>query len=1193
MTTFTWHENQHTTFYPWDTRDTVLFRIGEKENIPISYLSISQDIEKLMEEHPWEEEVEIYLEVKDKRKEWDQTDMITTFKQLPLEERKLYVRYKTLQKEIDQSLWETLFQHEFQDISFEEWRQEVKQMETLEKEKKKRTRQLSQWFEELSMEEEKPIVGWKSEKHQILYQIHDPRTMEELFANVRMDNVWRLVLFHQKFFQWGEKNKWIAKMKRLKDPTLEVLCREIQTSSMETGIYLFHQELDTPLSIQLVSSQQNKNLYEIGVETSTEFPNLIEKVQETLEMSSSITKQTDVGMVGHFIIPQFYIDFPLFQDMCMNDPVVSYVLYINELHKPTFDVVMGVCLQQSMKDLLQMETIKNYDISIKNTHRQSGFQVMVSLHTPISEKKLGIFFLLIRLLMGRYLRKRDGIVDDYLKFIPNIKTILEKTQKSLIKNIKSTRPEYISKYPRMFVRNLYSVICQKPLQPTLVKEDEIYDLPKDSYLLFPPQPIAEINPEYYYCPSKEYPFAGLKEVDLKGKDTFINLAPCCFNSPQDKENEKKIGKLRTKDDMEEEEKEKTTTKTNIILGKFLIKHAGQLGTIRPPSMNRFFMAYDPFADYFRVGTEQSPSSLVYCMLTRRNKMGLTTPYHVAEVRLKIAEDPNCVDACLQENPGLTPEQVRSDIANPQVYFDPRRFYRAVELFFGVRMIVFTKSPNMTEEDAQLLLPFSMRTHYTNHSDLPFTIIFEHWGGKTNILSKFQYPHCELIGFKPFTESSMRFDFSPKGIFQLLENVVYPFDGNQAIQPFSRKKCWFFRHLIGQTPDPLGKIRWLHFQYYHQTFYAEIEPPLAIQDDIPIGDLPETLPIVKAQSMLRFLNKFDHWEKIHVPDPDGEIVYWTVSQQHVFWKSQEENSKLNLTFVCRLEQPQPLSLKERDNVLQKYIRTSIPTNTMLYKPSDSTTISHDEKIANLLSQLCISAFSFFLKKNKVKQDSVEMDMLLETFFQQHVVISTRHVYPKTLTNQYHELLTENGKIILPSLQFWKKVMFHLKWLLFYQPQYLFDPEKTLPKRLQEIGDFAQEDPPHYYCDLDQLQNVLDYSIEHLYDVVSCPISELPSLCKKQPYVIWYEKTISPYPHPSLIVLYPSYPMTVSAIRIWRQDHRIVSSSSLFLLEEEEEETDIYDWEPTLQLWKPTEKMGASPMYRARVGESEYLLFFPME
>lgn len=1188
MATLTWQDNS-IPIYPWDTTPTILYRIREKEKVPsIVYLQVKQDFQKIINDIDWDDnDVEIHIDVVNLTRGWDQPDMITTMKNMDPTLVPLYVRYKTEIGDIDEQLWETLFRYEFKNISFPEWLQLVKQEKTIEKQEEEEARNADKIYKELSIEEQKNIMGWKSEKHRIHCQVQDLRSMGELFLGLQLGNMWRLAFFYQKLFQWGEEEKWIVKMRRLKDPTLDNLVQEIleTRASLEPGIYLYHQDFDTPVYIR----PSGKNSFAIEIETSNDYPDLPEKVRAALEIGN-IDKQTDVGMVGHFIFPKLYIDIPLFQDMCMNDPVVSHFLHVNELQRASFDNQIGVNFHQNLKDTLEIETVKQYDFSLKNTHRQSGFQTHVYLHTPISEKNLPIFFLFLRQIMGRYVRRREEILQLYSQFIPSFNTLLEKTRNSLVKNIKSTRPEYISKYPRMFVRNLYSVICQKNLQPTLIREEDTYDLPQESYLLFPPQPVAEINPEYYYCPNKDYPYAGLKDMDLKGQDVFINLAPCCFNSPQDKENERKLSKIRTKDDMEQDEKEKKIYKANIISGKFLIKYPGQLGTIRPPSMNRIFMAYDPFAEYYRVGTEQSPSSLLHCMLTRRNMMGVNTPYDVVDVRHKISKDVDCVNACLQENPGLNVEQIRSDIADPNVYFDPRRFYRAVELYFGVRLLVFSKEQDVAVEDAHILTPFSMRTHYENHSDIPFTIVFEHWGGKTNILSRFKHPHCELIGFKTPTEPSMRFDFNPKGIYQLLDHVIYQFDGNQHIQSFYRKECWFFRHIIGQTTDPLGKVRWIHFQYYNQNFYAETYPPLAIQDDIKVGALPKDIPILNAKLLLRFLNKFDHWESIHVPDPNGDIIYWTVSQDNVLWKSLEENTKLRLTFTCRLETPQPSAIQDRNDVLRKYILTDTPS-LMSFKPSQpiAPSIYHYEKIATTLSQLCISAFSFFLVENNIQQGATDIDVLLETFAKEKIKIDSKHVYPE---NYNIDGFFMKKKLIIPSQRFWEKMAFHIRWLMFYQPQYLFDPDKTTPNYFQEIHDFVETDPAHYYCDMDSLHNVLKYSVEDLYETVSCPIDDLPRICKERSdmYVMWYNKDISPYPHPSLVVLFSNYTMTQQAVHLWRREHRIVRTGGI-----EQDKSSIYDWEPSLRLWKPSLEdvdMEEESLFRARVG-TDYLLFFPIE
>lgn len=1185
-----WQEgNKSVPVFPWDTPNLLMHRISHAQGIPTTHLRVQQNLTKILED--WEEDLEVNINVSDISNGWDNPDMIAVIKSLDDNEdlRRLFVQYKTESGEIDEQLWDTLFRHDFQDISFDEWQEQVSRLQKEQAQLDAISTSTTKLYMELVGEERMTIAGWKSERHLIRFTVRDKRTLVELFSSTNMGDKWRLLLLYQKFFQWGEKNQWVVKTQRHKDPSLIDLFHELQNtkSTIEPGIYMHHTNLPTPVSI-VPSPTKKAGIYDVGMEVSDDFPDFVDQVWEAMGVDDIMTR-TDIGMVGSFIFPKVYIDFTLFQDMCMNDPAISHFLYINELNKSSFDASLGVNLHQHIKDVLDAETPKYHDFTLRNTHRQNGFQVFVSLHTPLSSHHLQLFFLLLRQIVGRYVRLSQDLVDDYTHYIPNFKTSMEKTQNALIKNIKSNRPEYIAKYPRMFVRNLYSVICQKNLQPKLIEEDETYDLTAGSFIRFPPKPIAELNPEYYYCPNKDYPYAGLKEMDLKGKDVFINLAPCCFNSPQDKDNERKLARIRTKDDEEDEEDMSSTKiKTNIISGKFLIKHPGQLGTIRPPSMNRFFMAYDPSADYYRVGTEQSPSSLLHCMLTRRTMMNLPTPLQPNEVRIRISQDRDCINACLQENPGMTWDEIRQDIANPNVYFDPRRFYRAVELYFGVRLLVFSKGPDFAEEDASLLSPFSMRTHYTNSANSAFIIVYEHWGGKTNILSKYKHPHCELICYKIPTTPIMRLDFSSQGVENILDNSIFPFDGNYAIQPLLRKECWFFRHIIGQTTDPLGKVRWLHFQYYNQNFYAEVNPPLAIQDDIGVGDLPDTIPILPATSLLRFLNKFDHWECVNVPNPDQNIVYWRVSQDNAFWKNPEETSKIYLTFACRIRDPRPTQVLSASDG-RYIISSSIPTTTLYQPPNTLPSIRHDDKIADTLSQWCVHSFSWFLKENKVRQDATDIDTLLSSFFNEKILIDPHYPY------RGDQPPTHEKRLVLPSTRFWNKIMFHLKWLIFYHPQYVFDPEKTTPHLFQNIGDFVDADPTHYYCSLDNLYSVIQYSVEDLYEVVSCPITDLPAVCRerKDLYVAWYNKEMSPYPHPSIILLYPSIQATDAAIHIWRTQHKIMPTIISFDNHEEEEDG-VYEWEPSLQTWKnPNETTTTqTPMFRARVKDDEYLLFFPI-
>lgn len=1155
-------------FFPWDTPESVVWRIREQ----VPHAVVRDDLAVALAGVPWgdgEEDLSVRIRVDDLAEGWDSPDMITTMRGMDAPTRTLYARYKTEKGEIDETLWDTLFRHEFQDMSFDEWQEEARKSADQEKQDQARAREATEIYQELLGEDRPDIVGWKSERHLVRHTLEDPRPPPLLFSQIDLGNVWRLAVLSQVFFEWGEKQSWVAKMRRLKDPSVEGLLGQVHDDLSEgTGIVLYRQGSDVPVRVR----PNGAGAYEVELQHGDDQPGLADEAWRALGVSGS-KKEQDVGTVGSFIFTQMSVDVPLFLDMCMNDPVISHFLQVNEAGRMPATMTVNASLRPTVRGVLGVADQARHDLSIRTSHRQSGFQVQVVLHSAIPGDRLPLFFLLMRQLLGRYNRRKEQVLREYERFIPTFRATLEKTRNALVKSVRATRPEYIAKYPRMFVRNLYSVMCQKNLQPTLIGEEDTHGLPDGSYIRFPPRPIAEIEPEYYYCPNKDYPYAGLKEMDLKGREVFINMAPCCFNSPQEKENERKLARLRTKDDVEEEEGDEKSGKTasNIISGKLLIKNPGQLGTVRPPDMNRLFMAYDPFADYYRVGTTQSPSSLIDCLLTRRRMMGASTPNDAAEVRAQIAADQECVTACLQENPGLTTDEIRSDMSDPNVYFDPRRFYRAVELYFGVQLIVFSKERGTTGDEARIMRPSSMRSHYTNHPQAPIVFVFEHWGGKTNILSRYNHPHCELIGYKPFTETSMRSDFSPKGLMELLPDTDVPFDGDRRIQPFYRKECWFFRHVVGQTTDPLGKVRWLHFQYYGHSFHAELSPPIAVQDDLGVGPLPAEPTIVAAPTLLRFLGKFDHWERIDVPDPQGDVVYWTVAQDNALWRSAEDHSPLRLTFACRLPQPRPEEIGSRTGDLLRYIRTDPPLTTLHRNPTPA--LGHAERVASLLSQLCVYAFSHY--SESVGTGSVDTDEVLNTFFRQHILVRSGHAYPDPTTDATYDGFIDGERIILPSRKFWDRVAYQLRWLSFYYPKRAPDPPNTLRK----VGDFTSADPRHYYCALEHLGGVLRHSIEDMYEVAECMLEELPDECKRRrdTYVIWRVGG-----KPKLVVSYPDKAASDEAARAWRERHIITDPSAPVV--DGNGPVDVPAWDDAA--------VGRGDVSQATVGNI-HLLFFPME
>lgn len=96
----------------------------------------------------------------------------------------------------------------------------------------------------------------------------------------------------------------------------------------------------------------------------------------------------------------------------------------------------------------------------------------------------------------------------------------------------------------------------------------------------------------------------------------------------------------------------------------------------------------------RFGVSEDPSSFVHCILLATSspgdnyrKNGAKDAAEMAiEVRKSLGE---YATACMQENPGKSPEQIREEIINPRVYLDPKKYYRACEEMFGVNIFIGT------------------------------------------------------------------------------------------------------------------------------------------------------------------------------------------------------------------------------------------------------------------------------------------------------------------------------------------------------------------------------------------------------------------------------------------------------------------------------------------------------------------------
>lgn len=1162
--------------YPWDTEHTIRYRLGREVGTFPMFLDVQDDLSELLHK---EETATVSLRVINLLDKIRDTDLDRTALPTGIPARVLFRGLWEL-KMLSRDVWERWRDEEDEDTGRLDFDEFMTQMEInhLEDEKEaQRIQRLDDVFDTLDAVDRSRHFGWTIDKHRLRYRIRDDRSLGKIFDDLVLDKDWLLAVYHDTYYAWGEKTNIFGKIQRHYDPRLVDIWKDgiIMNDVREggDGVYIYHIDLQLPVVIRRTDDD---NHIHIEIEVSGSGHIIGEVLSMTKIMETNIQSRDDIGMTCHFSFRDTMISHAIFQDACMNDPVISTFFEVNESRKTLFDTVLPIMFRPYLQSLVDCTTTeKKTHMIMKNIHRQTGFICTIQVVSPISKILIPVFIRLIERCIGYTKAHYDAWIDAYTVYLPKFREQLDKDKKNMIKNIKGNRPEYLVRYPRLFIKNLYSIICQRNLQPVLLTEDEIGDIPKERFIRFPQEKIEEIEPEYYYCPNDDYPFAGLKEMSTKGKNTFINLVPCCFNSPQEKENINKLRRLNVRDHTHDAEPPDETNadaaprpkKENIISGKFLIKHPGQLGTIRPPTLSRFLLAIDPFRVYYRIGIEQSPSSLLSCLLTRRRCLHMDDAIDIKKLRRSIADDPHCAPACVQENPGMSIDDIRKDIENPDVYFDPRRFYRAVELFFGVRLVVFTKSQKILEEDVTLQYPLSMRSHYADVSDLPVVIIFEHWGGKINILSQITYPHCELIVYK--TPEGNKTDFTSSSVFDILSHARFQYDGAVSITPFQRQHSWFSRHIVGQFVDPIGKVRRLVFEVGKIQATASVYPPISVQNDIPLSDDVLEAPV---HDILCFLSRFDSWVRVSVPDPSDTLTYWTVRQDRVFGYHIDVMQPLYLTFAVRLASVAPL--REAATCDRVSVGRSVsPYSLLLSHRPTMTSLSlyqQKERAARCLLDLSFYTFSLFLKEYSIHHGGVDPDVVLDSFRDRAIVIDGR-VRPPSDISTIQQHLIRNGRLILPSVEFWRRVRYIIKWTMLNVPSYLKKQLQPLPSLYRRVYDFSSADA--YIFHLDAFDTIFRHAIENHYEVNT---QDLENTSSASQWSLWYNHTQSPSSSPLWVRSCTEKGSCLGLASVWYGT----------------EELSVYEWSSATRTWRRIGEMPSSShrtfLYHKHTTEDEWVV-----
>jgi len=184
-----------------------------------------------------------------------------------------------------------------------------------------------------------------------------------------------------------------------------------------------------------------------------------------------------------------------------------------------------------------------------------------------------------------------------------------------------------------------------------------------------------------------------------------------------------------------------TTKGIVVTDKILSIGSVGKGVI-PKNITNFLV--DSFGgEYYRRGVYNDNNSFIaavlYLLSDSRYFMLLDNPSSIPEylqmVRIKIADHTH-VGLVKQEMYDYTDEEIRIRLRDPNVYYDPSLFYRAVEEFFRINIVVFKN-----EDGGNFDIPRHDHFHVRSKRSRSTLYILKNRG---SVSSHLRNPQCEPI-----------------------------------------------------------------------------------------------------------------------------------------------------------------------------------------------------------------------------------------------------------------------------------------------------------------------------------------------------------------------------------------------------------------------------------------------------------------
>ena len=547
--------------------------------------------------------------------------------------------------------------------------------------------------------------------------------------------------------------------------------------------------------------------------------NLIKSILHGSEMEEAYSKKEEKEFFYGSYTASINVPVVVLKDLFTNDPNVYNIGYINEsalinTRKTNLNVYLknddGISSAAGI-NIMERPDIGTTIVRLKKVQGGIDLETRINSYSKVVNK-------ILKYASG----KSDSILTYYQKYI-NLK--VETQQQPQQPSVEDKENMFMLKNqaPEIFLPN-YTRLCNKP--PIIINDDD-----ESEILEFPI--YGESDLKRYKCPYEDFRYPGLRENTKLPNKSVFPFVPCCYQRPQGANKNMKM--YYNQEIYEQRINSGEIGKTLKILSP---RRIGAL----PLRIDKL-LNYVTNTKYYRYGIPLSKVSCltVLSMVANKNESE-------QNVRLELAKR---AELCKGEFTFLTIKEITKKIMDTNTYINPRYFKGALEDYYQISYILFSKDeddfstyPNKfvkfvcslrkrviflieheTREHVELIVDEETLNYVNRQGKSPIFAMERNDFQVKKIFSMYK----ERFGYHLFDIDKKQF-VDLKDVFQ-----TYPWE-------YTSPNGKVLKHIepLNQYIDGYGQTRLVEFQYQDISFVGQFQPLPCLR--LPIKKLDHFISI---------------------------------------------------------------------------------------------------------------------------------------------------------------------------------------------------------------------------------------------------------------------------------------------------------------------------------------------------------------